>query len=142
MRRLLWLVPLGVVVVGVATLVGQEKKPDSAPPQKLDPKKVQELMRRKLDNSQKVLEGLALNDLDKVAKHAEELIRIRKAAAWKVHRTEQYELWSDEFNQSAENLIKAAKDKNLESAKLNYLSMTLACFHCHTYVRDMRRTGL
>ena len=34
------------------------------------------------------------------------------------------------------------KDKNLEAAKLNYLGMTLACFHCHTYVRDLGRVNL
>jgi len=36
---------------------------------------------------------------------------------------------------------KAAKDKNLEQAKLSYLGMTLCCFNCHTYVRDQRRVS-
>jgi hypothetical protein len=142
MRQMLWAVPLGIALVWIAALPGQEKKADPADARKPDPKKVQELMRRKLASSQQILEGLALNDLDKVSKNADELIRVRKEAAWKVLRTDQYELWSEEFQRSAESLVKAARDRNLESAKLNYLSMTLACFHCHTYVRDMRKTGL
>jgi hypothetical protein len=45
---------------------------------------------------------------------------------------------SEEFTIAAEDLIKAAKSRNLEAAKLQYLGMTMACFHCHTYTRDYR----
>ncbi len=99
-------------------------------------------MHRKLEYSQKLLEALALNDLDKAAKSAEDLIRVRKEVTWKVVKTREYEIWSDEFERNARSVVKAAKDKNLEEAKLNYLGMTLACFHCHTYVRDLGRLSV
>ena len=38
-------------------------------------------------------------------------------------------------------IVKAAKESNLEAAKLHYLGMTMACFNCHAYVRDMRKKG-
>jgi len=117
---------------------GDEPKKDDKKP---DPKKVQELMHKKLEYSQKVLEGLAINDLKTVIENAEELRRVRKEAAWRVIPTAEYELWGDEFNRSLEGMIKAAKDKNLEAAKLDYLGMTMACFHCHTYVRDMKKVS-
>ena len=93
-------------------------------------------MRRKLDQSQKLLEALTLADLDKAAKHGDELIRITRDAEFKALKTRQYEMWSDDFRQSADALVKAAKDNNLQSARLHYLSMTLGCFNCHSYVRE------
>jgi hypothetical protein len=125
----------------VATLVGHGEEPKKDDP-KADEKKVKELMHKKLEASQKVLEGLATNDLEKVGKNAEELARIRKEAAFRIIPTAEYDLWSDEFVRSVERISKGAKDKNLEQAKLGYLSMTLACFNCHTYVRDQKRVSI
>src|SRR5262249_16905804 len=133
---------LVVVLAWGTMLLGQEQKSDSAGSDKPDPKKVKELMHRKLENSQKILEALTLNDLDKAAKHSAALLLIQKEAAWNVHKTKEYEMWSDQFRQSAQDLVKAAKERNLESAKLNYLGMTMACFHCHSYVRDLGMTRL
>ena len=56
------------------------------------PKKLSDLMRKKLEHSQKVLEGIALNDFDKIAKNAEDLIDVSKAAEWRVLKTPRYEL--------------------------------------------------
>lgn len=112
----------------------EEPKPDA--------KKVKELMQRKLEHAQKLLGSIAINDLEKTARHAEELARIRKQAAFKVLRTPEYETWSQAFDESAQKLIKAARDRNLDVAKLTYLELTLNCFNCHTYVRDTARTSL
>src|SRR5262245_64600725 len=83
-------------------------------------KKTEELMRRKLEHSQKVLEGIAVNDFTKIAKNAEELIDISKAAEWRALKTPQYEMYSNDFRRTAETLIKNAKEKNLDAAALNY----------------------
>jgi hypothetical protein len=109
-----------------------------------EPKKdrINDLMRRKLENSQKVLEGLALNDFDKIAHHAEELLTISKDAEWKVIKTPQYEIHSNDFRRTADSLIKDAKDKNLDGCALNYVELTLTCVKCHKHVRETRRTSL
>jgi hypothetical protein len=100
------------------------------------------LMKRKLENSQRVLEGLALNNFDKISKHAEELINISKQAEWKIIKTPDYELHSNEFRRSVEEMVKKAKDKNLDGATLAYMDMTFSCVRCHKYVRETRRTQL
>jgi rubrerythrin len=138
MRKLAYALTAAILAAGVPTMSGHELQPVQAQAQKPDAKKVQELMRKKLENAQKILEALALNDVDKASKHAEELLKIRKEVNFRVFQTEQYEMWSNEFSRNAEGIIKAAKDKNPEAAKLQYLGMTLCCFHCHTYVRDMK----
>jgi hypothetical protein len=100
--------------------------------------KVPELMQRKLANSQKVLEGVATGDFKMIAKHAEELIQISKEAEWKVIKTAQYEVHSNDFRRTAETLVKNAKDKNLDAAALTYVELTLGCVKCHKYVREVR----
>jgi hypothetical protein len=140
MRKVTGTLVIVALTLGVATLVGHGEEPKKDDP-KADEKKVKELMHKKLEASQKVLEGLATNDLDKVAKNAEELARIRKEASFRIIPTAEYDLWSDEFTRSVESIKKAAKDKNLEQAKLSYLGMTLSCFNCHTYVRDQKRVS-
>jgi hypothetical protein len=141
MRKMTGGLVIVALTLGVATLVGHGEEPKKDDP-KADEKKVKELMHKKLEASQKVLEGLATNDLDKVGKNAEELARIRKEASFRIIPTAEYDLWSDEFTRSVEGIKKAAKDKNLEAAKLGYLSMTLSCFNCHTYVRDQKRVSI
>ncbi len=140
MRKVTSTLVIAALTLGLATLVGHGEEPKKDDP-KANEKKVKELMHKKLEASQKVLEGLATNDLDKVAKNADELARIRKDVDFRVIPTAEYDLWSDEFTRSVEGISKAAKDKNLEKAKLGYLSMTLACFNCHTYVRDQKRVS-
>ena len=96
------------------------------------------LMTKKLESSQKVLEGLAINDFDKIGKNADELIRISKAAEWRVLKTPQYEVHSNEFRRTAETLAKMADGKNLDGAALAYVELTLTCVKCHKHVREVR----
>jgi len=108
-----------------------------------EPKKddrLHDLMQRKLAVSQKVLEGIALNDFKTISKQADELIDISKQAEWRVLKTPQYELHSNDFRRIAENLGKSARD-NIDGAALNYVELTLTCVKCHTYVRETRMTG-
>ena len=70
-------------------------------------------MKRKLEHSQKVLEGLAMNNFEKISKHAGELVSLSDQAEWKALRTPEYELFSNDFRRSATEMIKNAKLKNL-----------------------------
>ena len=107
-------------------------------PQKKDD--VKELMQQKLRHSQKVLEAIATNDFDSLAKHADELILLSKEAEWKVIKTPRYETYSNDFRRNAEALIQSAKEKNLDAAALAYVDLTLNCVKCHKHVREVRMT--
>lgn len=100
--------------------------------------KVNTLMRKKLECSQKVLEGIALNDFDKIAKNGEELLQLSKQAEFKVLKTPQYEVHSNDFRRNAEALVTAAKAKNGDAAALAYVDLTLSCVKCHKHVREVR----
>jgi hypothetical protein len=105
-----------------------------------EPKEVSDLMKKKLGHAQKVLEGVAVKDFDKITKHAEELILISNEAEWKVLKTPRYEIYSNDFRRNAEALIKNAKDKSLDAAALSYVDLTLTCVKCHKHVREVRMT--
>jgi hypothetical protein len=139
MKNVKFVVVLAALCLALPALNGhgQEARKQADKPKKLD-----ELMKDKLTHAQKVLEGVALNDFDRIAKHAEELLMVSKQAEWKVIKTAQYELYSNEFRRNADTLIKNAKDKNLDGAALTYVELTLTCVKCHKYVREQRMTRL
>lgn len=107
-----------------------------------DNKKVRKLMLKKLEHSQKVLEGLALNDFDQITKNARDLIDISKAVEFKVFKSPQYEMHSNDFRRNADMLVQTAQARNLEGAALAYVEMTLTCVRCHQHVRGVRQARL
>ncbi len=133
MRRMTFAAVVLALLLGLPTLSGH-----GGEPKKDD--KLHDLMQRKLTASQKVLEGIALGDFDKIGKQADELIAVSKQTEWRVLKTPQFELHSNDFRRVAENLAKNAQDKNLDGAALSYVELTLTCVKCHKYVRDTRDT--
>lgn len=100
------------------------------------------LMRRKLAHAEKVLEGLAVNNFDLVAKHGDELIQVGKDTEWAVLKTPEYKLYSNDFRRNAERLVQQAKAKNTDGVALAYVDLTLTCVKCHQHVREIRMARL
>jgi hypothetical protein len=130
MRRIKLVLGAVAVALAVPLLSGHGAEPDRD--------KVASLMRKKLEHSQKVLEGVTTADYKMIATHAEELIAISKETEWKVLKTPKYELYSNDFRGKAEELIKNAEAKNLDAAALSYVDLTLSCVKCHKYMREER----
>lgn len=141
MRRRLR-IALSVVVLAflVPPLSGDSGVPKKA--QSEDSKKVSELMRKKLEHAQKVLEGIALNNFDLILNHADALMQLTKEIEWQAIKTPRYEVQSNEFRRAVENLQEKATQKNLDGAALGYVELTLSCVKCHKYVREVRMTRL
>ena len=134
MRKATFVLVVLALLLGIPTLSGHggEPKKDS---------KLHDLMQKKLTASQKVLEGIALNDFKQIGKQADELIDVSKQAEWRVLKTPQYELYSNDFRRTAENLGKSASDKNIDAAALAYVELTLTCVKCHKHVRETRNAS-
>lgn len=143
-----WNLVLAVFTVfGIATaailispsLEGRAQEPQE--PQILNrglTKELNDLMRRKLDNSQKILEGIALSDFDTIAKSAEDLIVISEQAQWQVLETPEYRAHSSNLRRTAGVLIEKSKEKNVDGTVLAYLDLTMTCVKCHKHLRDAR----
>jgi hypothetical protein len=102
------------------------------------PKDVKQFMRVKLVHSQKVLEGLTLENFDAVSKHAQQMALMSQDASWNVIQTPEYYERSADFRRSVVELKSAADKKNLDGAALAYMGVTLKCIECHRYLRQMQ----
>jgi hypothetical protein len=121
--------PLIIGAAGIALALGSL----FAQSQKALPTK--ELMRQKLEHSQSVLEGLALENFELVANHARKLSALSLEAGWRALDDPEYARQSDSFRRNVTALAKAAADRNLDGATLAYVRVTLSCVECHKFVR-------
>lgn len=94
-------------------------------------------MRKKLESSQSILEGLALEDFDLIAKGARQLMTTSAAAEFMVVNDPLYKVHTDEFRRIVGKMEKAAKRKQIDGATLAYMDMTMSCVECHKYMRDV-----
>ncbi len=97
-----------------------------------------EFMRRKLEFSKNVLEGLSLEQYPMIEKNAKALKVLSQAAEWEVPmipNATDYVALTSEFQRNADDLVKAAKQSNIDGATLAYVKLTMNCVQCHKYVR-------
>ena len=104
--------------------------------------KLSTLMADKLRQSQRLIEGIALADFNKIAESAERLIQISKTAEWFAFKTPRYELYSNEFRRAAETVVQKAKARNIDGVVLAYMDLTMTCVRCHQYVREVRDASI
>ena len=135
---------IGFVIVGMGWSdtrkpdVGQPKTPPKDPnPLKLPTR--QEVMAAKLKYSQAVLEGIALNDFDRIETAAKELLRVSNASEFlNAYRGPEYQFHTMTFRRIAETLPQKAKDKNIDGVMVTYNDLTLSCLKCHQAMRDKK----
>jgi len=123
---------LFALVVGGASLRVQGEQPGD----------LKRFMRQKLEHSQKVLEGLTLENYALVAENARALKELSEDARWRVSPNINYLRLSAEFQDLAQEVAEKARQKNLDGATLAYVRMTVNCVKCHEYTRENRITRL
>jgi hypothetical protein len=97
----------------------------------------QMLMRDKLVQMNRVLEGITLDRFDQVEESAEMLRMISRATSWHINNpTPQYKRISANFQEQAADLVRHAKDQNIEAATLDLVRMNITCTHCHQHMRE------
>jgi hypothetical protein len=132
MKKSIWVLAGSLVLILSLAVPGNAQKPD----------KVALFMRAKLEHSQKVMEGLATENFDLIAKNAQAMSLLSMAEDWQVLETPEYNQHSQEFRRSADAITDAAKKKNLDGAALAYVDTTLKCVNCHKYVRKVKLARL
>jgi hypothetical protein len=93
------------------------------------------MMYRKLGHANGVLEGLTVNDFEKIQEEAQELSLISLEAHWRTDLPPSYAQYNADFQWAVGGLIQAAEMKNLEGATLKYAQVVMSCVECHTAVR-------
>ena len=127
MKTRLSLVAL-LVLGGALGLLGQNREHSPT----------KELMRKKLDHAQSVLEGITQEIFELVAGNAARLGALSQEAAWRASDTPEYANYTVNFWRSVEGLKKAAQERNLDAVTLAYTKMTFSCVDCHKYLRNRK----
>lgn len=120
-------------VLSLATIAVLSSQGSAAPRDEL-----KDFMRAKLKHSQRVLEGLVMEDFDEVAKGSQELSLLSLAASWQVLQTPEYLDYSRKFRTAADSLTEKARKKDLTGATTAFNQLTVRCVECHKYMRAVR----
>ena len=118
-----------------------QKKEDEKSAKKKDEKTtparqgVSKFMRMKLEASQQVLAGLALEDFELIQEGAAKLEEMSAAEKWRVTNDPLFREHSVDFQRAAQRLVKNGKEGKLDAAALSWLEMTMQCIECHKWSR-------
>lgn len=131
-----WLLAVLISSGSLALTAGPAAAQDPSGDAELAPDNVAPLMRRKLDRAKNILEGLTLEQFDKIASSARSLRLLSMEAGWNVVQTEEYQKQSQDFRRACDSIEKAAKNKDIHRAALAYVTLTVHCVDCHSYMRE------
>jgi hypothetical protein len=126
-----------IFAVGVIAAISTNLSNAQQPAQK---RSRAEFMRQKLGFAKDALEGLALEQFATIEKSGKALKRLSEAAEWEVATIPNftdYVAMTTEFQRYADDLVKQAKQKNIDGATLSYLKLTTSCVQCHKFVRNI-----
>lgn len=126
------------IVAGVSAVQSQEQK--TKPPDQ--PTTNELLMRDKLTQMNRILEGITLGKFDQVAESAKTLGMISKATSWHIaEQTPRYKRLSKNFQEQAADLERHARNRDEEAATLDLVRMNVTCTDCHLHMRAESARG-
>ena len=96
-----------------------------------------DFMYEKMDASHDIMEGLLLEDSKLIHNAAKKLKEMSETERWRVSNDIMYRNHSEDFRNSVDKLIVAAKGKSIDRAALSWFDVTLICIDCHRYVRTV-----
>ena len=93
-------------------------------------------MQLKLGYAKGILEGLATENFEQIAKDSQALTALSLQSSWNTRTTVDYLDHSSDFRKALNIITKAAREENLDRAALAYVNMTVQCIECHRYLRE------
>ena len=137
MKAILLYTTLVAVFVFAISTISRSQTPEPSKPKQLTSN--QALMRDKLVQMNRILEGITLDKFDQVEESAKTLGMISRATSWHIaDPTPQYERLSKNFQEQTADLARHAKERNVEAATLDLVRMNITCTHCHQHMREFR----
>ncbi len=103
-----------------------------------DPQSLSTFMRKKLEASSLILEGITTEDATLINDGADVLLEMSRAELWNVITDEDYREFNRDFRSSVRKLKDAAGKENFDNATLQWLDSVKSCVECHKYVRSQR----
>ena len=95
-------------------------------------------MKKKLEYSQGILEGITLADFDKIATNAESMRNLSKIEGFIRRPTAGYAAQLQIFDEAAAEIFRQANRDNLDGAALAFTQLTVSCVNCHKRLREAK----
>jgi hypothetical protein len=136
MKRLLTAgLPLGVILAVTAFLAIARLQATPVTQAPSSDEKLKTFMQLKLDHAKGILEGIATEDFEQIAKEVQALTALSLQSSWNTYSTPDYLNHSSDFRRAMDVIHKAAHEQNLDRAALGYVNLTVQCIECHRYLR-------
>jgi cytochrome c556 len=98
-------------------------------------------MKKKLEYSGQILEGLTSEDFEQIGKNARSMNALGHLEKWVRANSSDYKMQLKIFSSANEQLIEMADAENLDGATLAYVQLTVSCVNCHKIVRGNPRAA-
>lgn len=95
-------------------------------------------MKKKLEYSKNILEGMVTEDYGKIATNAKALNKIGEQK-WQETESPEYRTQNQVYWFTTGTLLMAAEEKNLDGVTLSYTQMTMSCVNCHRLLRGQKQ---
>lgn len=122
------------IAISIAALtMGADEKPGGKQPASF-------WMKKKLQYSEKVLEGLAEADYETIAENAKLMNQLDQIEDFVRGRDEEYRHHLKTFDRVTRELVQQANDEDIDGAALAFMELTLNCVNCHKHLRDRKES--
>lgn len=124
---------LVVLFIAIVTLV----RPTVAGDEEPTSKDINYWMKKKLEHSHSILTGLAMEDFERIRTGAEAMRKLGKVEAFARRKdAEDYRMQLRVFDFANRELVRLAKEENLDGVATAFNQLTLSCLNCHKLLRD------
>ncbi len=132
-----YLFTMSTVIAALAALlvgssIGQEKKPAKR-------EQASVWMEKKLEFSQSILVALTQANFAEIERNAENMNFVGHLEKWTRGVQPDYKRQVVYFEFANQELIRHAKEKNIDGATLAFNQLTTSCVQCHKIVRDSKK---
>jgi len=96
------------------------------------------VMRDKLTHSQQLLGAMVTSRWATLEQEGLALRKVTTRSAWTVLESPEYARHTDRFVRALDDLVDAARRRDLDETALAYTAVTLSCVQCHRHIARMR----
>ena len=134
-----WLPALVVAVTLLPTCPAGDDKKGGGKKGGKDSDKASVWMTKKLEFSQKILQGLTQGDFEMVRKNADAMVVVGYLESWDRAGMPEYKKQLKSFESANKELVRQAEKKNISAATRAYTQLVVSCIECHNVVRDAKK---
>jgi hypothetical protein len=96
-------------------------------------------MIKKLEFSQKILQGLTKGDFELVRKNADAMVVVGYLEKWDRGEMPEYKKQLKTFEDANKELVRQAEKKDVGAATRAYTRLVVSCVECHSIIRDAKK---